>query len=47
MREKDRFLSAEKIMEEDLFKNYEIEMEELFNKLWERELLKRKQEIIN
>jgi predicted nucleotidyltransferase len=41
MREKDKFLSAEEIMEEDLFKDFDIDMEELLNKLWERHIIKK------
>ena len=41
MREKDKFLSAEEIMAEDLFKDFDIEMEELLNKLWERNIIKK------
>ena len=41
MREKDKFLSAEEIMEEDLFKDFDIDMEELLNKLWERDIIKK------
>ena len=41
MREKDSFLSAEQIMAEDLFKEFNIDMEELLNKLWERDIIKK------
>ncbi|MFT5871288.1 MAG: putative nucleotidyltransferase [Clostridium sp.] len=41
MREKDKFLSAEQIMEEDLFKDFDIDMEELLNKLWEKDIIKK------
>ena len=41
MREKDKFLSAEEIMADDLFKDFDIEMEELLNKLWERNIIKK------
>jgi len=41
MREKDSFLSAEEIMAEDLFKDFDIDMEELLNKLWERDIIKK------
>jgi len=41
MREKDKFLSAEEIMEDDLFKDFDIDMEELLNKLWERDIIKK------
>ncbi|MBU3111320.1 nucleotidyltransferase domain-containing protein [Clostridium lacusfryxellense] len=41
MREKDSFLSAEEIMAEDLFKEFNIDMEEVLNKLWERDIIKK------
>jgi len=41
MREKDSFLSAEEIMGEALFKEFDIDMEELLNKLWERDIIKK------
>ena len=41
MREKDKFLSAEEIMTEDLFKDFDIDMEELLSKLYERDILKK------
>lgn len=41
MREQDKFLSAEEIMAEDLFKDFDIDMEELLNKLWERDIIKK------
>lgn len=41
MRKKDKFLSAEEIMSEDLFKDFNIDMEELLNKLWERDIIKK------
>lgn len=41
MREKDKFLSAEEIMADDLFKDFDIDMEELLNKLWERDIIKK------
>lgn len=41
MREQDKFLSAEEIMEEDLFVDFDIDMEELLNKLWERDIIKK------
>jgi len=41
MREQDKFLSAEEIIEDELFKDFDIDMEELLNKLWERDIIKR------
>ncbi|MBZ9635274.1 nucleotidyltransferase domain-containing protein [Clostridium sp. FP1] len=41
MREQDKFLSAEEIMAEDLFVDFNIDMEELLNKLWERDIIKK------
>ena len=41
MREKDTFLSSEEIMADDLFKDFDIDMEELLNKLWERNIIKK------
>jgi len=41
MREQDKFLSAEEIMEKDLFVDFDIDMEELLNKLWERDIIKK------
>lgn len=41
MREQDKFVSAEEIMLDDLFKDFDIEMEELLNKLWERDIIKK------
>jgi len=41
MREKDMFLSAEEIMADDLFKDFDIDVEELLNKLWERDIIKK------
>ncbi|HEY5588341.1 MAG TPA: nucleotidyltransferase domain-containing protein, partial [Candidatus Paceibacterota bacterium] len=41
MREQDKFLSAEEIMEEELFVDFDIDMEELLNKLWERDIIKK------
>jgi predicted nucleotidyltransferase len=41
MREKDSFLSAEEIMADDLFKEFNIDMEEVLNKLWERDIIKK------
>ncbi|MCT8977188.1 nucleotidyltransferase domain-containing protein [Clostridium sp. CX1] len=41
MREKDSFLSAEDIKNDKLFYNYEINMEDVLNKLWEKNVIKR------
>jgi uncharacterized protein len=41
MREKDSFLSAEDIKKDRLFYNYDINMEEILNKLWLKDLIKR------
>ncbi|NMM61149.1 nucleotidyltransferase domain-containing protein [Clostridium sp. P21] len=41
MREKDCFLSAEDIKNDKLFYNYDINMEEILNKLWKKNLIKR------
>lgn len=41
MGEKDSFLSAEEIMDDDLFKEFNIDMEEVLNKLWERNIIKK------
>lgn len=41
MREKDSFLSAEDIKNDKLFCSYDINMEEILNKLWEKSLIKR------
>lgn len=41
MREKDSFLSSEDIKNDKLFYNYNINMEEILNKLWQKNLLKR------
>ncbi|MCB2295397.1 nucleotidyltransferase domain-containing protein [Clostridium algoriphilum] len=41
IREKDTFLSSEEIMKDDLFKDFDIDMEELLNKLWERNIIKK------
>ncbi|MFL0194627.1 nucleotidyltransferase domain-containing protein [Clostridium sp. WILCCON 0269] len=41
MREKDSFLSSEDIKSDKLFYNYNINMEEILNKLWQKNLLKR------
>ena len=41
MREQDKFVSAEEIMLDDLFKDFDIDMEELLNKLWKRDIIKK------
>jgi hypothetical protein len=41
MKEQDKFLSAEEIMAVDLFVEFDIDMEELLNKLWERDIIKK------
>ncbi|AKN32491.1 nucleotidyltransferase [Clostridium carboxidivorans P7] len=41
MREKDSFLSAENIKNDKLFYNYDINMEEILDKLWRKNLIKR------
>jgi len=41
MREKDSFLSAEDIESDKLFYNYDIKIEEILNKLWEKNLIKK------
>lgn len=41
MREKDDFLSSEEIESDKLFKNYPILMEEILNKLWKKNIIKR------
>lgn len=41
MREKDSFLSAEDIKNDKLFYSYDINMEDILNKLWEKSLIKR------
>jgi len=41
MRQQDKFLSAEEIMEEDLFVEFDIDMEELLKKLWESDIIKK------
>lgn len=41
MREKDSFLSAEDIKNDKLFDSYDIDMEEVLNKLWGKNLIKR------
>ena len=41
MREKDSFLSSEDIKNDRLFYNYNINMEEILNSLWQKNLLKK------
>lgn len=41
MNEKDIFLSAEDIGNDKLFNNYDINMEEILNKLWEKSIIKK------
>lgn len=41
MRKKDCFLSAEDIEKDKLFRNYDINMEDILNKLWEKSILKK------
>lgn len=41
MRQKDCFLSAENIRRDNLFKDFDIDMEEILNKLWEKNLIKK------
>ncbi|WP_102400060.1 nucleotidyltransferase domain-containing protein [Haloimpatiens massiliensis] len=41
IREKDSLLSAEDIKRDKLFKDFDIDMEEILNKLWEKNLLKK------
>lgn len=41
MREKDKFLSTEDIKRDKLFESYEIAMEEVLNRLWERNIIKK------
>lgn len=41
MSEKDCFLSAEDIKNDDLFINYDINIEEILNKLWEKNIIKK------
>lgn len=41
MRQKDCFLSAEDIKKDNLFKDFDIDMEEILNKLWEKNLIKK------
>lgn len=41
MKNKDKFLSAEDIKKDKLFENFDIEMEEVLNELWKRNLIKK------
>lgn len=41
MNEKDSFLSAEDIENDRLFNSYDINMEEILNKLWEKNIIKK------
>ncbi|MBP2032484.1 putative nucleotidyltransferase [Clostridium algifaecis] len=41
MREKDTFLSSQQIENDELFKEYDICMEEILNKLWEKNIIKK------
>lgn len=41
MREKDCFLSTEDIKNDKLFESYDIALEDILNKLWERNLIKK------
>lgn len=41
MRQKDSLLSAEDIKSDKLFANYDINMEEILNKLWQNNIIKR------
>jgi len=41
MKEKDCFLSAEDIKKDKIFINYEIAMEDILSKLWEKNIIKR------
>ena len=41
MREQDKFVSAEEIMLDDLFKEFDIDMEEVLNRLWKRDIIKK------
>ena len=41
MRQKDCFLSAEDIKHEKLFSSFNIDMEEILNKLWEKNIIKK------
>lgn len=39
--EKDCFLSSEEIKSDKLFENYDIDLEDILNKLWEKNIIKR------
>ena len=41
MNEKDNFLSAEDTANDRLFNSYDINMEEILNKLWEKNIIKK------
>jgi uncharacterized protein len=41
MREKDCFLSTEEIKNDKLFESYDIALEDILNKLWERNMIKK------
>lgn len=41
MRDKDSFLSTEDIKNDNLFVNYDIAMEDILNRLWERNIIKK------
>lgn len=41
MQEKDNFLSSEDIKNDDIFKDYDIEMEDILNKLYDKKIVKR------
>lgn len=41
MRDKDCFLSSEDINNDELFDNYDINMEDILNKLWEKNIIKK------
>lgn len=41
IREKDRFLSMEDIKSDRLFENYDIALEDILNRLWERNIIKK------
>ncbi|HBC96927.1 MAG TPA: nucleotidyltransferase [Clostridium sp.] len=41
MRKKDCFLSSEDIKKDEMFYNYNINMEEILNELWKRDLIKK------
>ena len=41
MRKKDEFLSAEDIMHDPLFENFDISLEDILERLYENEIIKR------